>query len=242
MNENNEKNSNVSSGESPEPLTKKVARFSAIIYLCLAIAVVVVATVGIFSISYDYNESIPPVSFPELDFSPESSQTPPDEPSKPEIPVGGEESGVDAELSEPEPEVMFYRPVSGEIIKGFSMDALVFSETMKDYRVHSGVHIQAELGSDVVAYSNGVISSVTEDYFYGVTVSITHDEGAISYYMNLDPALAEIVSVGNEVLAGQIIGKVGNTARIESADPPHLHFELRFDGELVDPESELPEG
>lgn len=240
MNENNEKNSNGNSGESPEPLTKKVARFSAIIYLGLAIAVVVVATVGIFSISYDYNESIPPVSFPELDFGSEESQTPPAESSKPEIPVGSDESGVAADLSEPEQRVLFYRPVSGEIIKDFSMDSLVFSETMKDYRVHSGVDIKAEPGETVVSYSDGVVASVTEDYFYGVTVAISHGEGMISYYMNLDPALSENISVGSDVLAGEKIGTVGNTARAESADPTHLHFELRLDGELVDPTDELP--
>lgn len=240
MNENNEKNNGGNSGESPEPLTKKVARFSAIIYLVLAIAVVVVATVGIFSISYDYNESIPSVSFPELDFGNEDPQTPPAESSKPELPVGNEGSGVNSDLSEPEQRVLFYRPVSGKIIKQFSMDALVFSETMKDYRVHSGVDIKAEPGETVVSYSDGVVASVTEDYFYGVTVAISHGEGTVSYYMNLDPTLAENISVGNDVLAGEKIGTVGNTARAESADPTHLHFELKVNGELVDPADELP--
>lgn len=240
MNENNEKNSNGNSGESPEPLAKKVARFSAIIYLGLAIVVVVVATVGIFSISYDYNESIPPVSFPELDFGSESSQTPPVESSKPEIPVAGDGSGVDSDLSEPEQRVLFYRPVSGEVIKNYSMDVLVFSETMKDYRVHSGIDIQADPGETVVSYSDGVVASVNEDYFYGVTVAISHGEGIVSYYMNLDPELAENISVGSEVLAGEMIGTVGNTARAENADPTHLHFELRLNGELVDPTDELP--
>ena len=61
MNENHENNTNESLDER-EPLTKRIAKFSAFIYLGLAITVVIVATVGIFSISYDYETSLPSVA------------------------------------------------------------------------------------------------------------------------------------------------------------------------------------
>ncbi len=239
MNENKEKKSKGGSAESPELLRKKIARFSAVIYLCLAISVVVVATVGIFSISYDFEESLPQIDFPQVDFTPEASEPAPE--SKPEIPVGGEESGVIADLSEPEPAPLYYRPVAGEISKPFSIDALVFSETLKDYRVHVGVDIGCELGAEVLCYTDGVVQSVSEDYFYGVTVAVSHADGLVSYYMNLDPTLSEGIAAGAELKGGDVIGKVGNTARAENADSPHLHFELRVEGELIDPETELPE-
>ncbi len=241
MNDNHENNTNESLDER-EPLTKRVAKFSAFIYLGLAITVVIVATVGIFSISYDYETSLPSVSIPEVDFEPETS-IPQDVITPPEIsdtPVGNEQSGIDAEVSDPEPRVMFYRPVQGAIIKNHSMDALVFSETMKDYRVHNGIDFAADVGTEVVSFSDGVISSVTEDYFNGTTVAVTHDQGVISYYMNLDPTLAEGISVGADVLAGQVIGKVGTTSRIEAKDPSHLHFELHVNGSPINPETELP--
>ncbi len=243
MNDNQEnKNSNESLDER-EPFTKRVAKFSAFIYLGLAITVVIVATVGIFSISYDYESDIPSVSFPEVDFEPDVS-VPQDVITPPEnsdSPVGNEQSGIDADVSVPEaPRVMFYRPVDGAVIKSHSTDTLVFSETMKDYRVHSGIDIAAEVGTEVVSFSAGVISEITEDYFNGTTVAITHDQGVVSYYMNLDPTLANDLSVGNEVLAGQVIGKIGTSSRIEAQDPPHLHFELHVNGEPVDPAPELP--
>lgn len=241
MNDNHENNTEAL--DEREPLTKRVAKFSAFIYLGLAITVVIVATVGIFSISYDYENDIPSVSLPEIDFEPDVSVpdiviTPPE---VSDTPVGNEQSGIDAEVSEPEaPRVMFYRPVEGAVLKNHSMDALVFSETMKDYRVHSGIDISAEAGTPVVAFTDGTVAAVTNDYFNGTTVAITHDQGVTTYYMNLQNELAEGISVGAEVTAGQTIGCVGSTSRIEAKDPSHLHFELHVDGKAVDPLPELP--
>ena len=249
MNDNQEKNKSIDE-TAPEPVTKKIAKFSAFIYLGLAITVVIVATVGIFSISYDYEESIPPVSFPEIgttddDYSvpqivitPEDIQKP--EASTPEAPVVNEESGVDSTVSEDEPTIMFYRPVAGEVCKNYSMDALVFSATMGDYRVHSGIDIAAQIGEAVVCFADGIVESINNDYFYGMTVSVAHDDGTVSYYMNLSPDLAENIVVGNQVKAGQQLGTVGETARCENADEPHLHFELRINDTLVDPTNEIP--
>ena len=135
---------------------------------------------------------------------------------------------------------MFYRPINGEIIKKHSMDKLVFSETMKDYRVHTGIDIAANVGTEVVAFTDGVVTAVTNDYFNGITVAVTHEQGVVSYYMNLDSTLPDNIAVGAEVLAGQVVGKVGNTSRIEAKDAPHLHFELHVDGTPINPEPELP--
>ncbi len=238
MNENHE--NNTESLDEREPLTKRVAKFSAFIYLGLAITVVIVATVGIFSISYDYEADIPSVSVPdfETDVSiPQTVITPPVS----DTPVGNEQSGVDADVSEPTPELpMFFRPTGGEISKKHDLNKLVFSETMQDYRVHKGIDISCESGSEVVAFTDGVIASITDDYFYGTTVVITHGQGLTSSYMNLSETLAEGISVGAEIKAGQLIGYVGGTARIEAKDAPHLHFELYVDGSPIDPEPELP--
>lgn len=251
MNENQENQhfKNDDRDTPKEPFTKKMARFSAFIYLGLAITVVIVATVGIFSISYDYDDELPSVSIPDINFNQSTSSAPESnievKPPVSEKPAGNEESNVDAELEKPdtskdEPRTMFYRPVAGEIIKGHSEDTLVFSQTMGDYRVHMGIDIAADQGTEVVSFSDGVVAAIDEDYFYGMTVAITHDNGVISYYKNLDKALAENIIVGSEVLAGQAIGKVGSTARIEASDQSHLHFELVVNGEQVNPVPELP--
>jgi len=228
-----------------DSLTGRAAKLSAFVYLGLAVTVVVVATVGIFSVSYDYEESLPDVSFPEINYDPDGDLSVPQinikpDTSVPDKPVGNEQSGITGDVSEPEPQNVFYSPVSGEIIREYSMDKLVFSETMGDYRVHSGIDIEAEVGADVISFGDGVVASITNDYFYGTTLAITHDNGVVSYYMNLDPTLAENIAVGSEVDAGQKIGTVGTSARCEAMEDGHLHFELRVDGKLIDPTNELP--
>ncbi len=245
MNDNFENNNQSGTPEQREPFVKRIAKFSAFVYLALAITVVIVATVGIFSISYDYDTSLPEISIPEIDFTPDisfpDSDKPVTEPETSDVPVGNEQSGIDAEVSEPEaPRVMYYRPVEGEVIKTHSLDKLVYSETLKDYRVHGGIDIACSENAEVAAFTDGTVASITEDYFEGVTVAITHEQGVVTYYMNLSPELAEGISVGAEVLAGQIIGTVGSSARSEALDPTHLHFEMTVNGLPVDPEPELP--
>lgn len=244
MNDNQENKDLFEDEPKREPLTKRIAKFSAFIYLGLAITVVIAATVGIFSISYDYDASLPPVSFPEIDLTPPDVSLPVEESESDETsdsPVGNEQSGVTPDVSVPEPpRTMYYFPVEGEVIKNYSMDALVYSDTMKDYRVHSGIDIASTVGAEVIAFTDGVVSAVSDDYFNGMTVVITHEQGVVSYYMNLDPTLAEGIEVGAEVLAGQPVGYVGTTARAEALDPAHLHFELRVNGSHIDPLPELP--
>lgn len=244
MNDNQENKDLFEDEPKREPLTKRIAKFSAFIYLGLAITVVIAATVGIFSISYDYDASLPPVSFPEIDLTPPDVSLPVEESEREETsdsPVGNEQSGVTPDVSVPEPpRTMYYFPVEGEVIKNYSMDALVYSDTMKDYRVHSGIDIASTVGAEVIAFTDGVVSAVSDDYFNGMTVVITHEQGVVSYYMNLDPTLAEGIEVGAEVLAGQPVGYVGTTARAEALEPAHLHFELRVNGSHIDPLPELP--
>lgn len=235
MNDNQEKNSFDDENEK-EPLVKKAARFSAFLYLALAIVVVIVATVGIFNVSYDYEESLPQISFPEISFDATPSIPEPNDESN--APVGGEQSDVDANVEEP---IKFFSPVSGEIIKGHNLDQLIFSATMGDYRVHQGIDIKADKGADVVSFTDGTVSSITDDYFYGTTVEITHENGLVSYYMNLDPEIKQGINVGSELKAGEAFAKVGTSARCEAADEPHLHFELKVNGEAIDPAPELPE-
>ena len=228
-----------------DPFVKKAAKVSAFLYLGLAVLVVVIATIGIFSISYSGDTDID-LSVPELNIGDVSI---PDI-KVPSRPVQHEQSGVPADIIKPDEsssntenvpsKPTYYRPVEGNVLKGYSMDALVFSKTMRDYRVHPGIDILAPEGTAVVAYTDGKVISVRDDYFYGTTVAIEHAEGVVSYYMNLAPELSPDIVEGAEVRGGQAIGTIGSSAKIENADDPHLHFELRVNGALVDPTDELP--
>ncbi len=128
-------------------------------------------------------------------------------------------------------------PLQGEVVAAFSVDELVYNETLEDWRTHAGVDISAAAGTTVMAACSGTVAVVENDPLMGTTVSIDHSGGYRTTYANLQAKPA--VEIGDRVTAGQIIGAVGATAAAESAQGPHLHFSVTQDGDAVDPEEFL---
>lgn len=136
--------------------------------------------------------------------------------------------------AEPEPELpaaetRFTWPVTGEILVPFGF---AYSRTYDDYRYHSGIDIKAAEGALIRAALSGRVVVIEDHNDLGKRAVIEHDNGLVSVYAN-----AAIFSVqeGQLIRQGEVIGRVGSTALAESADPPHLHFEIREGGQEVDP-------
>ena len=129
-----------------------------------------------------------------------------------------------------QPNVM---PVNGEIINPFSNGELVKSETLGVWKTHDGVDIKAEAGTQVKAMNHGTVTKVWEDPLWGNCIIIDHGDGIQSHYYNLSKAMTVIV--GDEVDSGEVIGAIGDTAEIEAAQPSHLHFAVKRNGEWIDP-------
>lgn len=127
----------------------------------------------------------------------------------------------------------FEKPVEGEKMQEFAKDKLVYSETLKEWVVHTGIDIKAEKTTVVKAAENGKVTAIKNDPRYGITVIIEHANGFETRYANL--LTAEFVKVGEDVTKGQTIGTVGNTATFEILDDFHLHFEILKNGEYQDP-------
>ena len=126
------------------------------------------------------------------------------------------------------------RPVEGETLYAFAADHLAFNETTKDWRTHEGIDLSAALGQDVVAAADGSVYTIYEDESFGMTVVLRHTDGYTTHYSNLDEEVA--VKVGDTVEAGTVLGTVGQTACIETAAQPHLHFAVFCNNVPVDPE------
>ncbi len=152
----------------------------------------------------------------------------PGSPDDPNTPDKGDE-GVSGDP------IQLTMPVKGQIGKHHETENLLFSMTMNDYRTHSGLDISAEEGSAVLAAEDGVISAVYSDYFMGQCVEIDHGNGIVTVYQNLSNELPEDIAEGAKVKQGDVIGAVGSTSIIEQAEESHIHFELRLEGESVDP-------
>lgn len=125
------------------------------------------------------------------------------------------------------------RPVSGTEERGYSMDHLSYSPTMRDWRTHDGIDLSASTGTPVRAALAGTVQAVYDDDFLGTVVELQHTQGRMTRYANL--TAMPTVSVGDRVEAGQVIGAVGTTALGESAEAAHLHFAYFVDGQSADP-------
>lgn len=130
-------------------------------------------------------------------------------------------------------ELKFQKPVEGEIIREYAKDSLVFSQTLDEWVTHLGIDIKAEKATVVQAAEDGIVKSIKNDPRYGLTVVISHQDGFETVYANL--LSSEFVKEGDKIKKGQSIGTVGNTGVFESADEPHLHFEMLKDSAQVDP-------
>lgn len=131
------------------------------------------------------------------------------------------------------PDPTFTNPVEGEIIKEYSNENLVYSETLKEWTTHTGIDIKSDLTTVVKASAEGTVKSIKNDPRYGITVIIEHVNGYETRYSNL--LTAEFVKIGEKVTVGQTIGTVGNTASFEILDEAHLHFEILKNNEYLDP-------
>jgi murein DD-endopeptidase MepM/ murein hydrolase activator NlpD len=124
-------------------------------------------------------------------------------------------------------------PLRGNIIKQFSDDVPVYSLTLDEYVVHSGVDIGAPADTQVTAAADGTVTKVYNDDKLGITIEISHGNGIVTKYSNL--STTKMVGEGDVVKKGQPISGVGNSALFESLEPPHLHFEVLKDGVAINP-------
>lgn len=95
---------------------------------------------------------------------------------------------------------------------------------------HKGIDIGGKIGDDVlVALDGEVVYAEFNNGGYGNLIIVKHDSDMLTYYGHLDDFY---VKTGDVVKKGDIIGALGNTG---FSTGPHLHFELRVDGNPVDP-------
>lgn len=129
----------------------------------------------------------------------------------------------------------FAKPISGEILKIYSKDKVIYSKTLELWKTHDGIDIKADENTIVKSIEKGTVEKVYEDSFYGKTIVIDHGQGYKSSYSNLDN---EVFVKEKQVIAKLTkIGKIGKTAIGEIKDEPHLHFTLIKNNEISDPTS-----
>ncbi len=97
------------------------------------------------------------------------------------------------------------------------------------YRWHHGTDLDLDTGDPIYAVFDGIIRVKKYGRGFGNHIVIRHNNGLETVYGHLS---ATDVEVGDYVKAGQMIGKGGSTGR---STGPHLHFEMRYEGNSIDP-------
>ena len=97
------------------------------------------------------------------------------------------------------------------------------------YSYHSGVDLAVREGTEIYASRSGYVEAASESYYYGYYVKLDHEDGFESIYMHMQ---RYIVSPGEYVTQGQVIGYVGETGW---ATGPHLHITILYNGVYMDP-------
>lgn len=95
--------------------------------------------------------------------------------------------------------------------------------------LHAGIDFRAAIGTRITATAPGKVIAAGKNGGYGNMVEIDHGNSITTRYAHLSSIL---VNVGDHVEAGEAIAKTGNTGR---STGPHLHYEVRMNGEAIDP-------
>lgn len=116
-------------------------------------------------------------------------------------------------------QLFFVPPIKGTTSAGFRPD-----------KKHFGIDIIAPRNTPIIAIADGVV--ITSDWTYatGNVIAVQHENNIVSFYKHNSVLLKK---VGNFVKAGEAVAIIGNTG--EQTDGPHLHFELWYNGNPVDP-------
>jgi len=133
-------------------------------------------------------------------------------------------------LSEP----YFRYPVKGQVvIRNDSLGDGDFGTKRRGGRSHAGIDMLAEVGTPVYAAKSGIATCGNVPTGYGKYVMILHPDGLQTMYGHLSE---QSVYSGKKVRRGELIGRVGKTGNADNKFmQPHLHFEIRSRGSVIDP-------
>lgn len=118
-------------------------------------------------------------------------------------------------------------PVTGTITSRYGESSSIRSSN------HTGLDIAAPKGTEIKAVAKGTVTFAESSGSYGYLVKIDHGNGVETWYAHTSKML---VTEGQEVKAGDVIALVGSTG---NSTGPHLHLEIRINGEHVNPQKYL---
>ena len=118
-------------------------------------------------------------------------------------------------------------PINGTISSRYGVSSRIRSST------HTGLDIAAPQGTAIKVVADGTVTCASYNGAYGNLVKVDHGNGVETWYAHTSKMY---VTVGQKVSAGEVIAAVGTTG---NSTGPHLHLEIRINGEHVNPQNYL---
>ena len=124
-------------------------------------------------------------------------------------------------------------PVEGKVIMNYSMDALIYFETLDQYKCNPAIIIQAEVGEDVLNAARGIVVDISYNEETGNTVTVRISDEYKVIYGQLNENLT--VNVGETIEEGEVIGTVAKPTKYYEKEGTNLFFEVLLNNSTVDP-------
>lgn len=129
-------------------------------------------------------------------------------------------------------------PVDGNVLLSFSMDKTVYFSTLDQYKYNPAMVISGAEGDQVIASAPGIVKSIDVTAETGTTVNVDLGNGYELFYGQLKEVP---VKAGDYVDAKTVLGYVGQPTKYYSVEGCNVYFEMRKDGQPVNPMEYLVE-
>lgn len=146
-------------------------------------------------------------------------------------------SGNGTNLSFNEDSILLW-PVDGTILMSYSMDKTVYFSTLDQYKYNPAVIISGAEGDQVISATAGIVKSIDVTAETGTTVNVDIGNGYELFYGQLKEVP---VKVGDYVEAKTVLGYVSQPTKYYSVEGCNVYFEMRKDGQPVNPVEYLAE-
>ena len=133
---------------------------------------------------------------------------------------------------------MILWPVSGTVLMDYSMDKTVYYKTLDQYKYNPAMIIAGAQGDQVIAGASGIVKSIDQFAETGTTINVDFGNGFEAIYGQLGSVN---VKTGDYVDATTTLGYVAEPTKYYSSEGSNLYFEMRKDGQPVDPKNYLTE-
>lgn len=123
-------------------------------------------------------------------------------------------------------------PLSGNVVKSYSADRMVYFDTLQQFRTNPAIFIAGEPGAEIVSSADGIVLSVGKEDKLGQTLTLEIGGG----YRLVYGQLADVkVSEGDYVKAGTVLARLAPVTKYYRLEGNHLYFQVQKDESTVNP-------